>query len=202
MLHRNVILGNVAVLAVFGILAVIQRNLEFVFYFTVVVLLAALIARSMRAIEYPPWVLWALSVWAWAHMAGGLISVQGSVLYNLMLLPVVGEPYMILKFDQVVHAYGFFAATITMYYVIRPYIGKWGPVALPLTVFLAGLGLGAVNEVVEFLATVLIPNTNVGGYINTGVDLIANTIGASAAAVWVARNRSELPLSSTYAPNI
>ena len=32
----------------------------------------------------------------------------------------------------------------------------------------AAMGFGALNEVVEFIATLLVPETNVGGYINTG----------------------------------
>ena len=52
----------------------------------------------------------------------------------------------------------------------------------------AGMGLGALNEVVEFAATLLVPETNVGGYLNTGWDLVANTTGATTAAVliWLA----------------
>jgi len=56
----------------------------------------------------------------------------------------------------------------------------------PLTLCaLAALGCGALNEVVEFIATLTIPETNVGGYINTGWDLVANTIGAVIAAVMI-----------------
>jgi hypothetical protein len=46
-----------------------------------------------------------------------------------------------------------------------------------------GMGLGALNEVIEFAATLLVPETNVGGYFNTGWDLVANTTGATFAAV-------------------
>ena len=47
----------------------------------------------------------------------------------------------------------------------------------------AGMGLGALNELVEFIATLLIPETNVGGYLNTGWDLVANFVGATLAAI-------------------
>jgi len=51
------------------------------------------------------------------------------------------------------------------------------------------MGLGALNEVVEFAATLLVPETNVGGYLNTGWDLVANAIGAATAAliIWLRR---------------
>ena len=40
-----------------------------------------------------------------------------------------------------------------------------------------------MNEVIEFAATILVPETNVGGYMNTGWDLVANLAGAIIAAV-------------------
>jgi hypothetical protein len=47
----------------------------------------------------------------------------------------------------------------------------------------AGMGFGAMNEVIEFAATILVPQTNVGGYMNTGWDLVANLVGCAVAAV-------------------
>jgi hypothetical protein len=47
------------------------------------------------------------------------------------------------------------------------------------------MGLGAVNEVIEFAAVLLLPNTNVGGYMNTGWDLVANMVGSLVAAVLI-----------------
>ena len=57
----------------------------------------------------------------------------------------------------------------------------------------AGLGFGALNEVVEFVATLLVPETNVGGYRNTGWDLVANLVGATVAAtaIWMGAVRRE-----------
>jgi hypothetical protein len=40
------------------------------------------------------------------------------------------------------------------------------------------MGLGAVNEIIEFAAVLGLPDTNVGGYLNTGLDLVFNAIGA------------------------
>jgi len=39
--------------------------------------------------------------------------------------------------------------------------------------------------VVEFIAVLTIPNTNVGGYENTGWDLVANLTGTVVAAVCI-----------------
>ncbi len=49
----------------------------------------------------------------------------------------------------------------------------------------AGMGFGAMNEVVEFIATLTMPETNVGGYINTGWDLVSNLTGCTLAALLI-----------------
>ena len=58
---------------------------------------------------------------------------------------------------------------------------------------MGGLGFGAVNEMVEFLITRVSPETNIGGFENTGWDLVANTIGAAVAALWVHRRWALVP---------
>jgi hypothetical protein len=45
------------------------------------------------------------------------------------------------------------------------------------------MGFGALNEVIEFIAVLTLPNTNVGGYENTGWDLVANLVGTIIAAL-------------------
>ena len=47
----------------------------------------------------------------------------------------------------------------------------------------AGMGFGALNEVVEFIAVLCIPDPNVGGDENTGWDLVANFVGSVIAAL-------------------
>ena len=55
---------------------------------------------------------------------------------------------------------------------------------------LAGAGVGVVNEIIEFVAAWMIPETGVGGYTNTMLDLVFNMIGATIAMGWViGRNR-------------
>ena len=40
-----------------------------------------------------------------------------------------------------------------------------------------------INELLEFIATVLVPETGVGGYVNTSLDLVSDLIGAILAMV-------------------
>ena len=50
-----------------------------------------------------------------------------------------------------------------------------------LVVIMAGAGLGALNENIEFLLVVLLPQTGIGGYENTSLDLWSNLVGATVA---------------------
>jgi hypothetical protein len=164
-------------------------NGEFLFYIVVMLLLMLVIWLVHRSVTLTQPVLWALSAWGLAHMAGGLVPVPAAwpidgsirVLYSLWLIPDR------LKYDQVVHAYGFGVATWVCWQGIRAAIHRRGGEAVPslgLMVLAAtsGMGLGALNELIEFSATLLMAETNVGGYLNTGWDLVANFVGAAGAA--------------------
>ena len=54
---------------------------------------------------------------------------------------------------------------------------------------LLGSGVGALNEVAEYLAAKYLGATNVGGFDNTGRDLIANLLGGLAFGLLAARRR-------------
>jgi hypothetical protein len=107
------------------------------------------------------------------------------VLYNLWLAPEW------LKFDQAVHAYGFGVATWVCWQGMQAAVSaQRGETVRPTAGLLllaaaAGMGLGAANEVVEFAAVLLLPNTNVGGYLNTGWDLVFNLVGCTAAVALI-----------------
>jgi hypothetical protein len=174
------------------VIALLKGNLEFLFYIVVMLVLIGCVWRVDHYVGLSAGVLWGLSLWGLAHMAGGLLVVPGGwpvsaesrVLYTLWLIP--GR----LKYDQVVHAYGFGMTTWVCWQGLRAAIRRRGGDAAPTGGLLvlaaaAGLGFGALNEVVEFIATLLVPETNVGGYRNTGWDLIANLCGASVAAALI-----------------
>ncbi len=117
-------------------------------------------------------------------MAGGLIEVHGDVLYHFFL---VGR---LVRFDQAVHAFGFGFGTVAAWQALRLWIDKDRRMSggIALVVALAGMGIGALNEVFEFAASQLNPESNVGGYLNTGWDLVYNTLGCVLAALYVFRS--------------
>jgi uncharacterized membrane protein YjdF len=169
------------------IAAVNTGNREFVFYIVVMFVLIALVAAVHRRVDFTAPLLWLMAIWGAMHMAGGLIPVPESwpidgdirVLYSWWLIPGL------LKYDHVVHAYGFGTTTWLCWQGWRGSVGRIEPTAgRMILVAAAGLGFGALNEVVEFFAT-LMTDTNVGGYVNTGWDLVANTAGATIAALLI-----------------
>jgi len=131
-----------------------------------------------------------LALAAILDLAGGLINVGSNVLYNASIGPynqTLSTHY--LQYDHFVHAYVSLVVTFA----------AWSILAVPrlathrrqdliiLTVGLA-LGLGALNEVAEFAATLAHHGAHVGGYYNTGWDLICNLIGAVAGGLLIGRS--------------
>ena len=177
---------NMAALLIFAFVFAKRKNYEFMIYIGVIIFFLFLILYTNKKINYPNSTLWGLTLWSLLHMSGGGIYINGRKLYALMIYPLVGEPYLIFKFDQFVHIVGFFVATLVVYHLIKPKLIKnHGWVALSIVVVMAGFGLGALNEVVEFIATVITPETGVGGYENTALDLVSNLIGAILAMGYV-----------------
>ena len=162
-------------------------NFEFIVYIATMLGLIALVALTLRVAEYPVPMLWALTFWGLLHMAGGSVPVAGSVLYNLHLIPIVEtEQYFILKYDQFVHAYGFGVSAWLLYHLLlRHYPETRGSATAYVYPVLGAMGLGALNEMIEFSAVLMVPDTNVGGYYNTALDLVFNALGAVIAMVLV-----------------
>ena len=164
-------------------------NSEFMFYGVVIVLIISLVAALDRRVGFSQVVLWGLALWGLLHLAGGLMPIPASitepndtnVLYNMRLQPWLP------KYDQMVHAFGFGMATIAAYESLCAHLQKKLPInaAIGIAIILIGMGLGAVNEVVEFFAVLIMPKTNVGGYINTGWDLVSNLTGCVLATGWL-----------------
>lgn len=168
-------------------------NREFLLYLGVMVVLIPTVAWLHARIRLHLGTIWGLSLWGLAHLAGGLMAVppawsrgQASVLYDVWLVPGF------VRYDQLVHAAGFGITTWLCWQGLRASVvhargGTLYPTfGLLFLCALSGMGLGALNEVVEFIAVLTVPNTNVGGYVNTGWDLVFNAMGTTVAALAIA----------------
>jgi len=181
-----ILLVNLCFLLFFTLLFLSRKDHEFLMYIGVIIFFLILIIATNRKVNYPNHILWGLTLWAFLHMAGGGFYIKGVKLYEVILFPLSKE-YHIFRYDQFVHIIGFAVATLVMYAILRPILSpdlsKW--TALSIIIVMAGLGVGALNEIVEFLATVVLPQTGVGGYINTSLDLVSDLIGALLALLYI-----------------
>lgn len=164
----------------FGAFGLATRNAETLVYLAAMALAFALIVRIDSNVGLSSGVLFGLSMWGLLHMIGGLVHVAGRVVYAHQITPF-------LRYDQAVHAFGFGFGTLAAWQALQPRLAadRTPTPGLAVIIALAGMGVGAVNEVIEFIATRVQEDTNVGGYVNTGWDLVYNAIGATAASVWI-----------------
>jgi hypothetical protein len=187
---------NLCAILSFGTYFIRNFNYEFVIYVGVIVFFLAVFIFINDKAYFPNYVLWLLTLWALMHMAGGSVHINGILLYKLMLVPL-SKTIPIFCYDQLVHIIGFGTATVAMYYLLRPLLrpdinGWW---SLSIILILAGLGAGAFNETVEFLVTLLVQETKVGGYMNTSLDLASNLIGSIAALLFIRLKAAAPPVS-------
>ena len=160
----------------FTIFGLVRGNPETIVYLIAMILLLTVVATIHDRVGFSAIVLWGLAVWGLLHMAGGLIHVDNNVLY--------AHWFGFIRFDQFVHAFGFGFGAYASWQALRRWI-KPGAEAggAAFIVFFAGMGIGALNEVIEFAITRVNSHSHVGGYTNTGWDLVANLVGSAVAAL-------------------
>ncbi|HEY1671624.1 MAG TPA: DUF2238 domain-containing protein [Streptosporangiaceae bacterium] len=156
------------------------------------VLVIAAAVMGLRRVVLPPLLAAGLALAAIATLAGGLIRVGHDVLYNAYMgpySPSLGTHF--LQYDHFAHAYCSFVIVFACWFMLAaPHAGTGRRGELVLLAVGAALGLGALNEMVEFIATLAHHGAHAGGYWNTGWDLVANFTGATAAALALARSKA------------
>lgn len=182
---RALTLFVIAFMSITTFMALNQGNHEFLFYGFTLLIIIYLLVELHRRVTFTRTALWLLTIWGFLHMIGGTVPVSpefvpdegSSVLYSFRLRPDLP------RYDQIIHAFGFFSATVACWEAVRSLLGARRSVTLSIIAAIMGMGLGALNEVIEFIAT-RFTDTNVGGYTNTGWDLVSNTIGTICAGFW------------------
>ena len=180
-----VLIFTITYVIVFGGVFIAAGNSEFIWYVATLVVFLGLVAASQHVAQFPALILWGLALWGLAHMAGGGVSMGDGVLYSYVVVPLANTGELaVLKYDQIVHFFGFGVATLVLWHVLRRnFPALDGTKTIFAFAVLGGMGLGALNELIEFTAVLAFPDTNVGGYFNTSLDLVFNTLGALSAAI-------------------
>ena len=177
-------------MAVFTVTAIMQGNHEFMFYEGTMAIIIAVLVYMDKRVMFSHTVLCGMAIWGFVHLAGGLISVPVEwtqvgettpVLYDVRLSPYLP------KYDQIVHAFGFGISLILTHEALQAHLKRSLPInaAIGFTLFFVAMGVGALNELIEFVAVLSIANTEVGGYKNTGWDLVSNSVGAILALIFL-----------------
>ena len=179
--ERIAILTGGAVVA-FSAFALVRGDHRVWAYLVVTSVLVTTTIVVDRRVRFSPPVLGVLCGAIVLHLSGGLLPGPGeAILYDQWLVPGV------LKYDQLVHFANCAALALACFVVVRrwlrPGVGVAGPAFAAAAM---ACGLGAVNEVFEYLASLLFHDLDVGGYDNTGWDLVFNLAGALTMATWLA----------------
>jgi len=163
-----------------------QFNIEFIAYVGMIIFIFTLLYTTLDKTRIPASILGGLSLWGLLHMVGGSIPTADGVLYNWKMYPFFdggGELY-ILKFDQFVHLYLYAVVALLFLHLLRNYFAnKHSQILIGFIAVMASMGVGALNEIIEFIAVLSLPDNNVGGYINTALDIVFNFAGAFFAVV-------------------
>lgn len=190
---RLVSIFTITYFVIFCIAAVQTQNFEFMIYEVQMAVILALLIFMDKRVQFSKLVLWLMTIWGFWHLAGGIIPIPDSiadlddfddpdkvqVLYNMRLAPYLP------RYDQMIHAYGFGSCTLLAREALSAHLGKKLSINWPIgaALVLIALGLGTINEIIEFAVQLTLPETNVGGYINTGWDMVSNTVGAVTAVL-------------------
>lgn len=180
-----------AVLFVATLFFVFQKNYEFLVYTFTLAFLIYLVYVLDKKYGFMKSAKWGFFMWMVMHMAGGSLFIYGTRLYDVILIPFFGEPYNILKYDQLVHFFCYVVMTLLMYPILKTIVKKnFNKIIFLVVLVLAASSIGAINEIIEFSTVVMFESNGVGGYFNTLIDLIANLLGAVAAAIYIANSKS------------
>ncbi len=159
----------------------ISSNYEFLSYIFIAVFLFFLIIWANKYYNFPLVALWFFVIWIILHMAGGSLYINGTRLYDILLINIFngGGEFVILKYDQLIHAYCYFAVSILIYFMLKKHMKPNQNKALIIFTILSAIGVGLLNEVLEFSMVIFADAAEaVGGYYNTALDLVFNLIGA------------------------
>lgn len=177
-MKKGVFIGSLIVFLIALLWFVYTTNLEFIFYAVILLIALYVVYKLDKIYDFPSLGIVLFSLWGLSHMLGGSVYLFGTRLYDVMLIRLIGEPFFILRYDQAVHMLCYVAFGILVYFIVKKHTKKMTFVPV-LAVILAAVGIGAVNEMIEFVAAVFLASEKgVGGYYNNMLDLFFNFIGA------------------------
>ena len=171
---------SIIYLLIFAFLFIKNQNYEFLAYVVVIFALMAVLFILNLKFNFSRSSFVGLSVLFLLHMLGGHLIIDGVRLYGHHV--ALG-----IRFDKLIHLFGTYIGTLIAFELLRPYLKdklKNSPME-SMFLILIGIGIGAVYEILEFILVLALPETGVGGYVNTMGDIIADSVGACLAVTYL-----------------
>jgi len=190
------LLFNLLYVLLFGIHFLESGNTEFLLYVFQVLIIIGLMAGLHLRFHFSRTLLSGATVWGLLHLLGGSTLVSGeTTLYEVVLLPLfqTGDA-AVLGYDQAMHFYCYVIVAALLHHIFWKHRPQPESRLVPaLLTLLAAKGVGATNEIIEFIPVLLLEQTSVGGYHNTLWDLVFNTLGALSAIVYLELRKKAPP---------
>ena len=181
---------SIAILLIFTTLFVAKGNYEFLTYTLTIGILIWVIAKTDKFFNYPQIAKLGFAVWLLLHFLGGSVKIDAVRLYDYILIPLLGEPLNIFRYDQFMHAFCYFVFIFFVYAIVNGSLkektNKW---IIAFIIILIAEGIGALNEIIELSTVIFFNSQGVGNYFNNALDLVFNFIGACIGAWAILRNR-------------
>lgn len=180
--QKILLASNIIIMASFAWYYSRSLNFEFMAYVVVIGLIVAVLFTTLKHTKFSDGIIFGITIWALLHMLGGSVMTSDGVLYAYRMFPIFdgGGDFYILKYDQVVHAFLYGVVGLMFFHLLRNVVGiKKHLWLVAFIAICASAGFSIINEMLEFTAVVILPETGVGGYYNTVLDLIFNFAGAA-----------------------
>ena len=184
--QKVLLITNICIVLGFGLYYVQSLNYEFIAYVLTIAVVVAALYGTLKTTRFPTYIITGITIWGLLHMLGGSVQTVDGVLYAYRIVPIFdgGGEFFILKYDQVVHAFLYGVVGLMFYHLLREVVQvRTHRAFIAATAIFAAAGFSIINEIIEFLAAVNLPETGVGGYHNTVLDMIFNLAGATLAVL-------------------
>lgn len=164
----------------FTAFAAARHDRRIVAYLAVVAVAAFGLWLVHRLTPIPLALRWAAAGGAVLHLSGGLLpspTGHSPVLYETWLVEGL------IKYDQLVHFTLSAILALVCWHVLGSVVdrNRTPPSLMAAMAVLLAVGVGALNEVFEFLSVLRFTDAYVGGLDNAGWDLVFNLFGAATA---------------------
>jgi uncharacterized membrane protein YjdF len=178
-IDKSILCIGLILLSVYIYICFNTKNYEFLYYGFLTFILIYLMWNIILGHGLSSFILLGYLILLNLNMLGGLYRIDGKRLYEYYLF------LDYIRYDRLVHAFGIYLATLTFYYILRNYLYINKNLLILFGIICIGIGIGALWEIIEYIAVINFKHTGVGRYFDTMGDMIANVIGATLAMLYI-----------------